>query len=113
VPCCTQALRLDLEVTDVVPYYMLMLDKVRSRLAEFDVLHFHIDYFHFPIFRHLPIPAVTTLHGRQDLRDCLPFYAAFSDMPLVSISDTQRTLSLAGAGNRDAPRIEYVQSRIW
>ena len=90
VPCSTQALRLDVAVSDVVPYYMLMLDKVRSRAAEFDVLHFHIDYFHFPIFRHLPIPSLTTLHGRQDLRDCLPFFAGFSDMPLISISNAQR-----------------------
>jgi glycosyltransferase involved in cell wall biosynthesis len=91
VPCCTQALRLDHAVSDPVPYYMLMLDKVRSHAAEFDVLHFHIDHFHFPVFRHQPIPALTTLHGRQDLRDSLPFYAGFSDMPLVSISDAQRT----------------------
>jgi glycosyltransferase involved in cell wall biosynthesis len=91
VPCCTQALRLDAAVNDPVPYYMLMLDKVRSHSAEFDVLHFHIDHFHFPVFRHQPIPALTTLHGRQDLRDSLPFYAGFSDMPLVSISDAQRT----------------------
>jgi glycosyltransferase involved in cell wall biosynthesis len=90
VPCCTQALRLDTAVSDVVPYYMLMLDKVRSHSAEFNVLHFHIDRFHFPIFRHLPIPSLTTLHGRQDHRDCLPFYAGFSDMPLISISDAQR-----------------------
>jgi glycosyltransferase involved in cell wall biosynthesis len=90
VPCCTQALRLDTAVSDVVPYYMLMLDKVRSHAAEFDVLHFHIDHFHFPIFRHLPIPSLTTLHGRQDHRDCLPFFAGFSDMPLISISDAQR-----------------------
>jgi len=90
VPCCMQALRLDAAVTDVVPYYMLMLDKVRSHAAAFDVLHFHIDHFHFPIFRHLPIPTLTTLHGRQDLRDYLPFYAGFNDMPLVSISDAQR-----------------------
>jgi glycosyltransferase involved in cell wall biosynthesis len=90
VPCCTQALRLDTAVSDVVPYYMLMLDKVRSHAAEFDVLHFHIDHFHFPIFRHLPIPSLTTLHGRQDHRDCLPFFAGFSDMPLISISNAQR-----------------------
>jgi len=90
VPCCTQALRLDTAVSNVVPYYMLMLDKVRSRAAEFDVLHFHIDHFHFPIFRHLPIPSLTTLHGRQDHRDCLPFFAGFSDMPLISISEAQR-----------------------
>jgi glycosyltransferase involved in cell wall biosynthesis len=90
VPCCTQALRLDSAVSDFVPYYMLMLDKVRSHAAEFDVLHFHIDHYHFPIFRHLPIPSLTTLHGRQDHRDCLPFFAGFSDMPLISISDAQR-----------------------
>jgi glycosyltransferase involved in cell wall biosynthesis len=90
VPCCTQALRLDTAVSDVVPCYMLMLDKVRSHAAKFDVLHFHIDHYHFPIFRHLPIPSLTTLHGRQDHRDCLPFFAGFSDMPLISISDAQR-----------------------
>ncbi len=90
VPCCRQALRLDTAVSDVVPYYMLMLDKVRSHAAAFDVLHFHIDHFHFPIFRHLPIATLTTLHGRQDHRDCKPFYAGFSDMPLISISDSQR-----------------------
>ena len=90
VACCTQALRLDPAVRDIVPYYMLMLDKVRCQAERFDVLHFHIDHFHFPIFRHLPIPCLTTLHGRQDLRDSLPFYAGFSDMPLVSISDAQR-----------------------
>jgi glycosyltransferase involved in cell wall biosynthesis len=44
VTCCTQALRLDAAVSDVVPYYMLMLDKVRSHAAQFDVLHFHIEY---------------------------------------------------------------------
>jgi len=91
VACCTQALRLDPAVRDIVPYYMLMLDKVRCQAERFDVLHFHIDHFHFPIFRHLPIPSITTLHGRQDLRDSLPFYAGFSDMPLISISDAQRT----------------------
>ena len=90
VPCCTQALRLDTAVSNVVPHYMLMPDKVRSHAAEFDVLHFHIDHFHFPIFRHLPIPSLTTLHGRQDHRDSLPFFARFSDMPLISISNAQR-----------------------
>jgi len=90
VPCCTQALRLDTAVSNVVPHYMLMPDKVRSHAAEFDVLHFHIDHFHFPLFRHLPIPSLTTLHGRQDHRDSLPFFAKFSDMSLISISNAQR-----------------------
>jgi len=50
VPCCTQALRLTPGVVDPIPYYMLMLDKVRRMASEFDILHFHHDQFHFPIF---------------------------------------------------------------
>ena len=36
---------------------MLMLDRVRRRADEFDILHFHIDQFHFPLFR--PIAGLT------------------------------------------------------
>lgn len=90
VPCCTRAIRLDGPGRDHVPYYMLMLDKVRSRADSFDVLHFHIDHFHFPVFHAMAGRTLTTLHGRQDHRDCLPFFSGFHDMPLVSISDAQR-----------------------
>ncbi len=83
------ALRLG-AVENPIPYYMLMLDKVRERADEFDVLHFHIDLLHFPLFRPIARRTVTTLHGRQDLPDLWPFYSGFADMPLVSISDAQR-----------------------
>ena len=56
VPCCAQALRLNPSVRDPIPYYMLMLDKVRKMASQFDVLHFHIDQFHFPIFHDLRAP---------------------------------------------------------
>jgi len=69
---------------------MLMLDRVRERADEFDVLHFHIDQFHFPLFQPIASKTVTTLHGRQDLPDLKPLYLGFSDMPLVSISNAQR-----------------------
>ena len=91
VPCVPQALRLDANVRDTIPYYMLMLDRVRQRAEEFDVLHFHIDQYHFPLFRPIAHRTVTTLHGRQDLPDLLPLYAGFDDMPLVSISHAQRS----------------------
>jgi glycosyltransferase involved in cell wall biosynthesis len=90
VPCCTRALRLDPTVCDIIPHFMLMIDKVRERAEEFDVLHFHIDLFHFPLFRSLAARTLTTLHGRQDLGDLKPFYSRFGEMPLVSISDDQR-----------------------
>ena len=89
-PCCTRALRLDPTVRDIIPHFMLMIDKVRERAEEFDVLHFHIDLFHFPLFRSLAARTLTTLHGRQDLGDLKPFYSRFGEMPLVSISNDQR-----------------------
>src|SRR5262244_3284285 len=90
VPCTSGALRLTPNVQDPIPYYMLMLDKVRDRAEDFDILHFHIDQFHFPLFRPIADRTVTTLHGRQDLPDLQALYRGFSDMPLVSISDAQR-----------------------
>ena len=90
VPCCAQPLRLNPAVRDIIPYYMLMLDKVRSMASEFDILHFHIDQFHFPIFNETAHRTVTTLHGRQDLPDLHHLYRGFPDMPLVSISNAQR-----------------------
>jgi glycosyltransferase involved in cell wall biosynthesis len=90
VPCVPQALRLDPRIRDTIPYYMLMLDRVRQRAHEFDILHFHIDQYHFPLFRSLAGRTLTTLHGRQDLSDLLPLYVGFDDMPLISISNAQR-----------------------
>jgi glycosyltransferase involved in cell wall biosynthesis len=84
------ALRLDANVLDPIPYYMLMLDRVRQYAEDFDILHFHIDQFHFPLFRPIANRTVTTTHGRQDLPDLKPLYIGFSDMPLVSISNAQR-----------------------
>jgi glycosyltransferase involved in cell wall biosynthesis len=90
VPCTSRALRLDPNVRDGLPHHMVMLDKVRERAGQFDILHFHIDYLHFPHFRSERGRTLTTLHGRQDLADHMPFYGRFSDMPLVSISNAQR-----------------------
>jgi len=88
--CATVALRLDHNVKDPIPYYMLMMDRVRESAEEFDILHFHIDQFHFPLFRPMAGRTVTTTHGRQDLPDLVPLYVGFNDMPLVSISNAQR-----------------------
>ncbi len=67
-----------------------MLEEIRRRAHEFDVLHFHIDLLHFPLIRDFADRTVTTLHGRLDLPDLKPFYEAFFDIPLVSISNDQR-----------------------
>jgi len=84
-----RALRLE-GIHDSTPYDLMMLNQVIDRQGEFDVLHFHVEFFHHPLSRTLPRRALTTLHGRQDLPHLPDLYRAFPDMPVVSISDHQR-----------------------
>jgi glycosyltransferase involved in cell wall biosynthesis len=90
VPSCAQALRLNPEVRDPIPYYMVMLSQLRKLAPHFDIMHFHIDQFHFPAFQDMPDRIVTTMHGRQDGPDLKVLYAGFPEMHIVSISDAQR-----------------------
>jgi glycosyltransferase involved in cell wall biosynthesis len=90
VPCTERALRVDPRVRDPLPHYMVMLDQLRRRADEFDALHFHIDYLHYPLFRDLARRTITTAHGRQDLPDLPVVYATFPEFGLISISDHQR-----------------------
>ena len=90
VPCAPQALRLDPSVSDPSAHLMLMIEHVRARAHEFDILHFHIENLHLPVFRPLARKTVTTMHGRLDTPGLAPLYREFRDMPLVSISGSQR-----------------------
>jgi len=85
-----QAIRLDPTVKDWIAAYMRMLELIYRRADEFDVLHFHIDYFPFSLFKRQRTPFVTTLHGRLDLPEFAQVYNLFPDVPLISISDNQR-----------------------
>jgi len=89
-PMIPQAIRLDPTVKDWVSYYIRMIELIRRRADEFDVLHFHIDYFPFSTFSRQKTPFVTTMHGRLDLPEFKAVYETFLDVPLVSISDSQR-----------------------
>jgi glycosyltransferase involved in cell wall biosynthesis len=89
-PGSETALRLDPRIQDPTPHHMVMLDNVRARADEFDVLHFHVDVLHYPIIRDFIDKTVTTLHGRLDLIEERHILSAFADAPLVSISDDQR-----------------------
>ena len=90
IPCAPRALRLDPRVQDPLPHLVLMAETVRKRAHEFDILHFHTDHLHLPVFRTIARKTVTTLHGRLDIPDLQPLYREFSEMPLVSISQSQR-----------------------
>jgi len=89
-PIVPRALRLDGRNGNSVPYNLLMLEMVASRAHEFDILHFHIDFFQFPVFREIASRTLTTLHGRLDLPEIQPIYRVFNRVPLVSISNSQR-----------------------
>ncbi|MGH7846082.1 MAG: glycosyltransferase family 4 protein [Candidatus Binatia bacterium] len=87
---CPRALRLDPGCMDPLAYNFLLLEQVIQQADRFDIVHFHIDYLHFPFSRRNPIAHVTTLHGRLDIPDLVPLYREFKDMPVVSISAAQR-----------------------
>lgn len=90
VKSCKRALRLDRECVDPLAHHVLMIEEVFSRAQDFDIIHFHSDYLHFPYSRREKVPCLTTLHGRLDLPDLVPLYKEFREVPLVSISDAQR-----------------------
>src|ERR1700737_3275911 len=96
-----KALRLDGSIRDPNALHMLMLERVRRRATEFDILHFHLDYYPFSLFSRQPTPFVTTLHGRLDLPEHQPVFTTFSSIPVISISNAQR---------RPVPQAHWVRT---
>jgi glycosyltransferase involved in cell wall biosynthesis len=87
---CERALRLDPRCRDPLAHHMILVNRVARSAHLFDIIHFHIDYLHFPLFASLWTKTLTTLHGRLDLPDLPPLHREFPMMPLVSISNAQR-----------------------
>jgi len=87
---CHQALRLNPTCVDPLAYHIMMLEQVFTTGVNFDIVHFHIDYLHFPLASRQATPTLTTLHGRLDIPDLLPLYQTYPDMPVISISESQR-----------------------
>ncbi len=123
VPVRAQALRLDpVPLKSDLASHLSLLQEVRGRAGEFDVLHFHIDLLHFPFFEDLARKTLTTLHGRLDIVDLPDAYRRWPQYPLVSISDYQRKplpdanwlatvqhgLDPDGYTFREAPRGDYL-----
>lgn len=87
----SQALRLDPNPlkSDIASHFNL-LEKLYARRHEFDVIHFHTEFLHFPMFKDVASKTLTTLHGRLDLDDLPDVYRYWRQYPLASISDSQR-----------------------
>ncbi|HEX3862803.1 MAG TPA: glycosyltransferase family 4 protein [Stellaceae bacterium] len=86
-PC---ALRLNSGMRDYLAPHIVMLEQVARRADEFDIIHLHLDYLGYPILRRTATPFLATLHGRLDLPELATLYATFDDVPVVSISNSQR-----------------------
>jgi glycosyltransferase involved in cell wall biosynthesis len=90
VPACRRSLRLDKRYQGQMAHHFVMLERVFQRAGEFDIIHFHVDYLHFPLSRREAVTHVTTLHGRLDIPDLVPLYQEFREMQVISISNSQR-----------------------
>jgi glycosyltransferase involved in cell wall biosynthesis len=101
VPCREVALRLDKRLSWDVPAHLSMLAEVRKRAHSFDILHFHLDCYHLPLFTDMVERTLTTVHGRQDLNDLRTLHRHYPDYPLVSISESQR---------RPLPHLRWVKT---
>jgi glycosyltransferase involved in cell wall biosynthesis len=75
---------------DTLPHHVRLVELVAREADRFDLIHFHLDYVHFPVVSRLPCPTVTTPHGRLHPPDEEALFAAHPGVALVSISDDQR-----------------------
>ncbi|WP_022661261.1 glycosyltransferase family 4 protein [Paucidesulfovibrio longus] len=89
-PCCDEALRMNPECQNTVVHHVLMLERLFQDAREYDIIHFHVDYIHFPLLRRLDVAGLTTFHWRLDLPDFLPIACEFRELPVTSISFSQR-----------------------
>lgn len=91
VPVCHRSLRLDKNCMDQLAHHVRLCELIFQRLSDFDIVHSHLDYLPFPLIRRQhETPVITTLHGRLDMPDLVPLYREFAEIPLVSISNSQK-----------------------
>lgn len=90
IPCCDRALRLDKNCLDQLAPHVLQLEQVQQRLFEFDMVHYHVDHIHFPLAKRSSIAHITTSHGRMNIPEYNALYREFREIPMVSISYSQR-----------------------
>jgi glycosyltransferase involved in cell wall biosynthesis len=87
---CPQALRLGGKCVDPLAQHLVMLEQVHREASRFDLIHYHIDYLHFPLSRRRRHRHLTTLHGRLDIPDLPCLYEEYPTEPVLSISNAQR-----------------------
>jgi glycosyltransferase involved in cell wall biosynthesis len=87
---CPRSLRLDESSIDPVADHVHLAETVFRESEECDVVHSHIDYIGYPLWRRMRTPHLTTLHGRLDIPNLVNIYREFAEVPVVSVSNCQR-----------------------
>jgi glycosyltransferase involved in cell wall biosynthesis len=90
IPACERSLWNDPKCRDYMAHHIRLIGLVFEDVSRFDIIHFHADYLHYPLLRHLSCRTVTTLHGCIFPHDVRGLYEQFPETPLISISDEQR-----------------------
>jgi len=87
---CPRALWRDPGCKETLPQHVKLMELVFADVSRFDLIHFHSDYVHLPLLRRLQVPSLTTVHGRVDIPEVRTLFEEYADIPLASISDSQR-----------------------
>jgi len=88
---CIKALRLVGLDHIGAAFHLPMLSEIYEHADQFDIIHSHVDYWGFPMARLVRVPTLSTMHGRLDCAELSTIYGSYRDLPLVSISDAQRS----------------------
>jgi glycosyltransferase involved in cell wall biosynthesis len=90
VAACPRSLWHNPDCRETLPHHVREMEMVFEDVSRFDVVHFHTDYLHFPLLRQNMCRSVTTIHGRLHTPDLKSLFEEYEEVPLVSISDSQR-----------------------
>jgi glycosyltransferase involved in cell wall biosynthesis len=90
IPVTSKSLRLDEKSIDLLAPHFTMMEMVEKEAHQFDFIHNHIDYMMYPLIKRNKQHFLTTLHGRLDIPELQPLYKEFFQIPVISISDSQR-----------------------
>ena len=91
---------------------LAMLDAVRRRADEFDIVHCHTEFAHAAVLRELGPRLVATLHWRTDQADRQTLFARFPELRTIALSRSQAgpvpRASLAGIVPHGIGRDRYA-----
>ncbi len=85
-----ESLRKSSKGRNPIASHVLSYGRLLEQLADYDVVHFHTEFYQFMLEQTLCVPHFSTLHCRLDTLDYAEIFKNHTQMPVVSISNAQR-----------------------